>query len=330
MPLRLGFIGVGGIAAQHLNAARDNDYPITAIYDINPEAMRNRQREYDVTHVLSSAQKLADHPDVDAIVVSTPQHVHLEGIRAACSAGKPVMCEKPLSRTLEDAHEAVRLVEESGIVMQVAFVRRYCPEWGTFKDVIDQGVLGSPVAWWMAGGGHGPRSFFTRADQGGGPMLDGMVHNYDFCRYVWGEPTRVTGSMATLAPENTALDTGTAIIEFPDGVRHAIMNSWGLPDGVGTGSVHNVLGPKGVLYFGDPDNDPPEELDTKKFGYLVTKSAGGERRVHPYEKWNMYERQFLHFAAKAEAGDRNTKATVYDGLRAQEIALAVIGEFTIG
>ena len=152
MSLRFGFIGVGGIAGQHLNAARDNKYAITAVYDINPETMKTRQKEYAVAHLASSAQELADRPDVDAIVVSTPQHVHLDGIRAACNAGKPVMCEKPLARTLEDAQEAVHLVEESGIVMQVAFVRRYCPEWGMFKQLIEQDLLGSPVAWWTAGG----------------------------------------------------------------------------------------------------------------------------------------------------------------------------------
>jgi predicted dehydrogenase len=330
MSIRLGFIGIGGIAGMHLQSARDAGIPVTAMYDISENAMKKRQTEFDIEHICYSARELARHPDVDAVVVCSPQHVHLEGIRAACSAKKPLLCEKPLARTLADAHKAAALVDRAGIVMQVAFVRRFCPEWGKFKELMEQNILGNPVAWWMAGGGHGPRSFFTVAEQGGGPMLDGMVHNYDFCRYVWGDPSRVTGSMATLAPENTALDTGTALIEYPNGVRHAIMNSWGLPEGSSTGGLHVVLGPDGTLHFDDPDNDPPADLDTEKQGYFVSKTRDGVRSVHPYDKGNMYEYQLVDFVAKAEAGDTATKATVHDGVRAQEIALAVIGEHTIG
>ena len=331
MSIRLGFIGIGGIAGTHLNAAKDAGIPVTAMYDVDGDTMKQRQEEFGIEHICASAKDLAEHPDVDAIVVCSPQHVHLEGIRAACDAKKPLFTEKPISRTMEDAHEIVRIVEESGIVAQVGFVRRYCPEWGEFKRVIEAGVIGGPVVWWMAGGGHGPsRPFFMRADQGGGPMLDGMVHNHDFCRYMWGDPTLVTGSMVNLRPDTTALDTGNAVMEFDGGHRHSILMTWGMPEGVGAAGLHNVLGPNGVFTFGDPNNDPPAGLDPDKQAYHVTTHAGGERRTHVYDTWNMYEAQLVDFVAKAEAGDRNTKATITDGLRAQEIALAILGEFAWG
>ncbi|HDS74352.1 MAG TPA: Gfo/Idh/MocA family oxidoreductase [Firmicutes bacterium] len=331
MAIRLGFIGVGGIAGTHLNAAKALGIPVSAMFDVSRETMEKRQQEFGIPHICASAKELAEHPEVDAVIVASPQHVHLEGIRAACKAKKPLFTEKPLARTLEQAHEAVRLVEEAGIVAQVGFVRRYCLEWGAFRSAIESGVIGSPVVWWMAGGGPGPRSpFFMTHDQGGGPMLDGMVHNYDFCRYIWGEPTKVIGSMVNLRPDTDALDTGTAIIEFAGGHRHTILNSWGLPEGTRSGGFHNVLGPKGVFYFGDPDNNPPDDLDTKTHGYHVSKLAGGERKVHLYEKRNMYEAQLADFVQKAEKGDRKTRATIKDGLKAQEIALAILGEFTPG
>lgn len=331
MAIRLGFIGVGGIAGMHLNAAKALGIPVSAMFDISREAMEKRQQEFGIPNICASAKELAEHPDVDAVLVASPQHVHLEGIRAACKAKKPLFTEKPLSRTLEQAHEAVRLVEEAGIVAQVGFVRRYCAEWGAFRSVIESGVIGSPVVWWMTGGSSGPSSpFFMKRSQGGGPMLDGMVHNYDFCRYIWGEPTKIFGSMVNLRPDTDALDTGTAVIEFDGGHCHTILNSWGLPEGVQSGGFHNVLGPKGVFYFGDPDNDPPADLDTETHGYHVSKLADGVRKVHPYEKWDMGKAQLADFVAKAEKGDRNTRATIQDGLKAQEMALAILGEFTPG
>jgi len=331
MPVRLGFIGVGGIAGTHLSAAKKLGIPVTAMFDVNAETMKKRQREYGILHALDSAKALAEHPEVDAVVVCSPQHVHLEGIRAACDARKPLFTEKPLTRTLKDAKEAVQIVEKAGIVAQIGFVRRYCPEWGKFKELIERGVIGRPVVWWMAGGGPGPgRTFFNQHDQGGGPMLDGMVHNYDFCRYMWGEPKRVVGSMVRLHPVNTALDTGTAVLEFAGGDRTTILNSWGMPEGVRSGGFHNVLGPKGIFYFGDPDKEPPVGLNPDEFGYFVTKHEGGKREIHTFKKWNMYEAQLADFVKAVEEDRHATKATILDGLRAQEIALAVLGEHKIG
>ena len=329
MPVNLGFVGVGGIAGAHMERCKSLGIPVAAAYDINTETLKKRQKEYGIRHLCDSAQAVADHPEVDAVVVCTPQHVHLEGIRAACNAGKALFTEKPLTRTREDAIEAVDLVEKAGIIAQVGFVRRYCADWGAFADLMKEGVIGRPVVWWMVGGGPGPgpaRSFFNQHDQGGGPMFDGMVHNYDFCRYVWGEPVKVMGSCVNLHPTNTALDTGAAILEFSAGDRHVVLNSWGMPEGVRAGNVHDVLGPDGIFHFSDPDNQPPEGFDSKKNGYYVVTKAKGERQVHTYERWDMMERQMADFVKAVEEGRRETKATMHDGLRALEIALQILGE----
>ena len=327
MPVKLGFIGVGGIAGAHLNVCKKLGIPVAAAYDVAADRLQERQKEYDITHLVGSAQEVADHPDVDAVVVCSPQHVHLEGIQAACNAQKPLFTEKPLTRTLEDGKAAVELVEKSGVIAQVGFVRRYCPDWGTFARLLKEDAIGSPVVWWMAGGGPGPgSSFFNQHDQGGGPMVDGMVHNYDFCRYIWGEPTRVEGSCANLHPTNTALDTCTAILEFTDGHKHTILNSWGMPADVRSGGLHNVLGPKGIFYFDDPDGEAPEGLDKNKQGYFVYKTEGGERHVEVYDRWDMYEHQLADFVKAVEENRHETKATIHDGLRALEIALKIIGD----
>ena len=327
MAVRLGFIGIGGIAGAHLEGCRNNGIPVTAAFDIDKNRVKERQEEYGIEHAVGSPQELAEHPDVDAVVVCSPQHVHLEGIEAACNAGKPLLTEKPLARTIDDAKKAVDLVEKAGVFAQIGFVRRYCPDWGAFKQLVEEGAIGRPVVWWMMGGGPGPgRSFFNQAHQGGGPMLDGMVHNYDFARYMWGEPTRVMGSCVRLHPVNTALDTGTGIIEFSEGDRHTVCNSWGMPEGVRSESVHNVLGPKGIFYFNDPDDAPPEGLDRAKEGYFVTKTEGGERHVHRYERWSMMDRQITDFVKAVEEKRPEAKATMLDGLRAMEIALKILGE----
>ena len=280
MPVRLGFIGIGGIAGAHLNACKKFGFPVTAAFDVDQARLKERQKEYGITHLLGSPQELADHPDVDAVGrLLSRQHVHLDGIRAACNAGKPLFTEKPLTRTHKDALEAVELVEKAGIVAQVGFVRRYCAEWGTFARLMNEGVIGNPIVWWMAGGGPGPgSSFFNQRDQGGGPMVDGMVHNYDFCRWVWGEPTRVLGSCANLHPTNTALDTCTGIPRVlqrqqahdPELVGHAA--------GRTLRRIPQRAGPEGYLLLQRPGQPAARGSRQGQTGLLRLQDRG--RRAH--------------------------------------------------
>lgn len=325
MPVRLGVIGAGGIAGLHLSSLTSvANASVVAITDIDPEACRRRQAEYHIPQIAPDVEALLD-ADIDAVLVCIPTFAHCDAVIRAARAGKHIFCEKPMARTLTEADQMIEACERQGVGLMIGFVRRFCPEWGTFKDLVERGLLGRPIVWRMVYASGGPSSpWYLDRTQGAGPFLDGMVHNYDFCRYAFGEVVDVQSTMVTLKRTTTALDTGTAILSFESGDQHVIAGSWGLPAGCHSPGIHDALGPEGVLLFHDPDNDPGE-IDTSTHGYFVIRRSNNTRSVHPFRQDNMFVKEMQYFVDTIECGER-PKPDGIDGRKALDIALRVLGE----
>src|SRR5690606_40557764 len=101
--------------------------------------------ELGAPHWFTTADELAAHPDVEAIVVASSHHAHLEGILAAARHMKDVLCEKPITPTLAEADQAIAAVESSGIRLDIGFMRRYDPAYVAAKQRIDAGEIGDPI-----------------------------------------------------------------------------------------------------------------------------------------------------------------------------------------
>jgi predicted dehydrogenase len=134
---------------------------------------------------------------------------------AAARHGKHVFCEKPMAMNMEDALEMEAVCREAGVKLQLGFVRRFDNEWLKFKEIVTSGQLGRPVVWRTASAGQGaPTPWFFQRELGGGPFMDGAVHNYDFGNYMFGKVKSVTARGTTIQPNRTAIDTGIASIEY--------------------------------------------------------------------------------------------------------------------
>ena len=145
---------------------------------------------------------LAD-PDIDAVSICTWNDSHAEIATAALDAGKHVLVEKPLSRTVGEAEALVEAVGRNDRHLQVGFVRRFGSNARTLKSFVDAGMLGhiyharatnirrlgNPGGW-----------FADHARSGGGPLIDIGVHVLDLCWYFMGTPRATTVSAVTHAP----------------------------------------------------------------------------------------------------------------------------------
>lgn len=325
MPVRLGIVGAGGIAGLHLSSLRSvPNASVAVITDVDHEACLRRQQAFDIPTVAKSLDDMLA-ADLDAVLVCTPTFTHADIVVKAARAGKHVFCEKPIARTLQEADRMIEACDREGVALMVGFVRRFCPEWGAVKSLIEQGALGRPVVWRMTFASGGPRSpWYLDRERGAGPFMDGMVHNYDFCRYTFGEVEHVQSSMLTLKRTSTALDTGTAHLTFASGDHHVIVGSWGAPEGCQAPGTHDILGPDGVLLFQDPDNDPGD-IDTGTHGYVVVRGADRRRTVHAFRKEDMFIKEMQYFVDAVEKGS-DPEPDGQDGLKALEIALRVLGE----
>lgn len=327
--IRLGVIGCGGIAQHQLNSIWDEGlFELAAGCDIRPERLDLFREKFGMQKGWTDYRKMLEEASLDAVMVCTPTWLHAENVIAAAEAGLPIFSQKPMAMSSYDCYRMIRACEEHGVQLQLGFVRRFDTDWGVLKDVIDSGVLGAPVLWRQIAGGPGPkRPFFLDRFEGGGPMIDGMVHNYDFAYVCFGEPVEVKSMPIRIHHTTTAWDTGTVLVRHETGHTLMCSWSWGLPEGVRTNSATEVLGPNGVLFF-PGSYDPAKaagKYDPQTEGAYLLQLADGEERVIPFKKRNMFREEMRHFAEWVRNGT-TPKVGGRDGLRATRVAeLALSG-----
>ncbi|WP_416903054.1 Gfo/Idh/MocA family protein [Micromonospora echinospora] len=199
--LGVGVIGVGSIADMHLAAYAANPrVRLVGVYDLNAERGAQKAATFGVSRVHPTLDSLLADPEIDAVSICTWNDSHAEIATAALDAGKHVLVEKPLSRTVAEAEALVAAVERNDRHLEVGFVRRFGANARVLKSFVDDGMLGhvyharatnirrlgNPGGW-----------FADSQRSGGGPLIDIGVHVLDLCWYFMGTPRAVTVSAVT-------------------------------------------------------------------------------------------------------------------------------------
>src|SRR5699024_2203191 len=138
--------------------------------------------------------------DIDGVSICTWNDTHALWAIAAIEAGKHVLVEKPLSRTVAEALEIEQAAAGSDRVVQVGFVRRHSPNCQVLKSFIDAGELGEMYAAqtiWFRRMGYSGCWFADKESAGGGPLLDIGIHVLALAWYLMGAPKAVTVSVNT-------------------------------------------------------------------------------------------------------------------------------------
>jgi predicted dehydrogenase len=318
--IRVGIIGGGGIAHAHLPrlTERTDDVEVTGVADVNPAA-RATAEQYGVDRFVSDYHELLPH--VDAVVICVPTFLHAEIAIDCLEAGKDVFCEKPLSRTLEEAGRMRAAVQKSGKIFQIGFVRRFDDEWLAWRDAVQAGKIGRPVFWHDVKLSPGPvwAPWFCNEEKGGGPFLDGCIHNFDFALYTFGPAQWAFANLRTLRPSNTALDTGTATVRFASGDDLTLTWSWGLPKDVTGSNAFELLGPEGVITW--PRNETPDATERH---FQINKGEDVESVAFPAGALGAAQRKQVDEFIAVLQGKQQPQAGFEAGYEANRLALAVL------
>jgi predicted dehydrogenase len=142
---RLGFIGAGWWAtANHMPIlARRDDVELAAVCRLGRAELRQLQDRFGFPFATESAAELVNHPDLDAVVVSSPHTLHHEHARLALERGLHVLCEKPFCTRGEHARELVRLARDRGLHLVVPYGWHYKPFVQQAKRWMDAGAVGT-------------------------------------------------------------------------------------------------------------------------------------------------------------------------------------------
>ncbi len=227
------FVVVGAGVIGRLRARSVLEHPQTQLVGV-ADADEGAAREAagsSGARVLQDYRPLLDDPQVDAVIVSTPVHLHEAMTIAALSAGKHVLCEKPMSNSVESCRRMLDAARAHGRTLAVGFNHRYYPSVKFLKQAVEAGRIGTLDHVRVFGGHDGLSNF--RADwmfkgvSGGGAMMDVGIHMTDLTRYLMGEVREVYGIASNrIWHVDGSEDNALAILKSEAGVLAFYQATW--------------------------------------------------------------------------------------------------------
>ena len=211
---RFGIVGTGnrGIRTYggHLRGRYSDRADLVALADTDPTRLAVAARRLGVERTYGSHAGLIDDPNVDVVVITSPDYTHAGIALDAMQAGKHVLCEKPVATTIEDANRLLEASRRFDGVFLVGFVLRYAPFFRGMHDAIERGLIGRPLVAAAtdnrAGGGYF-RSWHRLRRFSGGLLNHKSGHTFDIVNWMLGQnPVAVsgTGGIAFFGPRDWA------------------------------------------------------------------------------------------------------------------------------
>jgi predicted dehydrogenase len=262
-------------------------------------------------------------PDVDAVMVLTPPNLHAEMSIAAMRAGKHVLCEKPLARTMDEAREMLAVAKQQRVVLKCGFNHRHHPGIKKAKELLDQGVIGTPC-FIRSRYGIGARPEYEtewRADPkvvSGGQLMEQGIHAIDLARWFAGDFVEVSAFAETRYLKGIAPleDNGFVLLRTPNGTVasiHSTLTQWKNVFSFEVFGEDGYLSVEGLggaydmerVILGKKDHYAP-------FSETITEFRGGDRSW--YEEWKEFVSAIEEHREPLGSGD--------DGLQGLKLVFA--------
>ena len=316
--MKVGIVGVGFMGATHAAAWAETPAVIGGfVAETAPEAPRLAAK-YGARVYPDLAALIAD---VDVVDICTPTHLHHPMALQAAAAGKHIVCEKPLARTVAQGQAMIAACRQAGVKLLVAHVVRFFPEYALARRMVANGDIGRPAVIRLARGSFRPKkpvgNWFLDFEKSGGMMLDLMIHDFDYARWVAGEVESVFAKSVGHSQPGAAIDYGMAILTHVSGALSHVAGAWAYPPPTFRTRLE-IAGEAGLIEF-DSDAAAPIQM-------LLQKASGESPDVglpaSPLSE-SPYTTQIKEFYA-ALTEDRPARVSAEDGLAAVRIALAAI------
>ena len=224
--LRIGLIGCGFISEDHVRAYQKSPSRarVTLCYDVDPaKAAVRAEQAGGGARVASTLEELINSPDIDAVDICTPPHLHADAAVAAAKAGKHISCQKPLACTLADCDRMIAAAKAAGVVLYHAEFNRNLPAGIQARELVKSGRIGRLVgiqatfAYWQGGKFLSTPWRYDPKISGGGQLLDAGIHSVDLVRSIGGEVHSVSCMSTRFREELGGEDTAVVNIRFQAG-----------------------------------------------------------------------------------------------------------------
>lgn len=218
-------VGTGSIGERHLRSFLKIKDVHCSIAEVNPATRERICADYSVESSYDDYRK-ADLGGFDGVVICVPANLHVPIAMDVLKAGTHVLTEKPLAMSLEGIGDLVRLRDEKGLVVSVAFTRRSDPVYQEIKARADSNDLGTfrivryyGGQYWPAARKDYPPQYAQKRETGGGAIPDHLVHTINYLEWLFGPPEEVSAFQRRLSLDDVATeDSAFMLIRFSGGL----------------------------------------------------------------------------------------------------------------
>ncbi|HEX4840611.1 MAG TPA: Gfo/Idh/MocA family oxidoreductase, partial [bacterium] len=185
--MRVAIIGTGVMGKVHAEAWSQTDARVAAFVGKKGTEGETLADAYGVR--FATTLEAVAH-DIDVVDICTPTHLHLEFCLRAAAVSKHVICEKPLALTVAEGQRMIQACRAAGVRLLVAHVLRFFPEYRMAREIAARGDIGEPAVLRLSRCTFRPRkadNWYVDPARSGGMMLDLMVHDFDYARWVAGD-----------------------------------------------------------------------------------------------------------------------------------------------
>lgn len=318
MSVRVALFGAGRIGSIHAeNVAAHPDSALVAVVDVVRSAAKQMAGLYGAR--VLSAEEAFGEPEIDAVLIASPNDTHADLIERASAAGKTIFCEKPIDRDRARVRRVLSRIRGVEDRLFVAFNRRFDPQFAQLKQRVDAGEAGEVemVTIISKDPAPPPASYLERS---GGLFRDMTIHDFDLARHLLPEePEEVMATGSSLVdPAIRSLgdiDSAVVTLKTASGRLAVITNS--RRSGFGYDQRIEVLGTRGMISAGNP--------------LRSTLSIATEEGIiydRPFDFYldryrDSYRLEWAHFIEVAK-GRARPKVTGHDGERALALADAAL------
>jgi len=319
--LNIAIIGAGGIAKSHVGSLQKiPNTKIVGIIDIN----RERAEAMAATH---NAMVYDDPEDclgeVDLVYVLTPPSSHKELVLKAINAGKHVVCEKPISSSLEDAEIMVQAARTAKVKLIIAFNMRFRKGFRRLKKIFASGELGNLVSFWSQRIGMGVgQGYNWRTDPKlmCGMSIESLSHDIDLIRWIAGDIIDVRANVFESRADLPGFDNNANVVfSLANGSTAIIHASWSSHLGMNS---RGIIGTKGTAFV-----EGPGLWDLKNF-HWKTQDMEGEMIEVINDAFDScsYLEENQHFI-DCIVNDLQPTITGEDGLAALRVSQAILESY---
>ena len=316
--VNVGIIGAGRIGQLHANNILNSELLcLKAISDITLDHLSGTNIEENVKMITNHPEEIFTNNDIDAVFICSSTDTHVDFIKKAALAGKHIFCEKPVSFDLNDTKSALKVVEESGVLFQAGFNRRFDKNFRNVYETIQAGKIGEPHIIKVSSRDPGPppEDYIKRS---GGMFMDMTIHDFDMMRFLSNNnvvdiSVKAGNLVDPVFKKFDDVDTAIITLTFENGTIGVIDNSreavYGYDQRI------EVFGNKGVV-SADNVRQTNVQLSTKNGTYLENpKHFFLDRYKDAYvDEINQFAQSILNGTALPCTGD--------DGYQAELLAYA--------